>query len=1093
MYTPINEYRSMKTMTNKTLIFQRVSLPILHTCDAVVAGGSFAGIAAALELARAGRTVALVEARTYLGTEITAALRPWIPVLPDRDLTKYPELIAACIKATDVVPRAGEYPLRPDAVKTCLEDLLLEAGVKIIYASQPVGLLNAENQVQGLVIGNKSGRQVIACSMLIDATRTALVTRMSGATFQPEPRETTEYAITLEFDEVAFQECEDLIEYVAEWPIPDKLQGVILKAITHRGYRGGSHGYLHGHALVECTIKLPRRADSAFDLTNRYVDARRKALEFASHLLWNEPTFRLAYLGAISQELTGPFVEPMGGLVPGWAQSLDTLPTASFATPMTGVWCLNEAARAGENFGTLIRNPVEACYIGVALGQRLHQHWESASARKIQHWPEQNQKEQVAGNRLQVKELESPQRGRNYKRVPSQQEKVPVLADVDVLVVGGGTSGAIATIAAAGEGVRTLVVEMNPGLGGTATFGGVHEYWAGWQAGFVAKSEEWVNKIHDQLRYPRTFGLVGGWNIEAKAQALAQEAQNAGADILFNAIVIGAIVEGNAVRGVVLATPLGPVAVVGEVVIDATGDGDVAAFAGAEFTYGSVRDHAVMWFSMPQFRSPAHTQNNFSSMVDVSNILDYNRAILSGRRRGGELHDHGTYIATRESRHICGDVVQTLTDQLRQRCWPDVINIAVSNNDIKGQISNDWMRVGLIPPNLEIENSYRMLLPRGLENILVVGKAVSVARDALPSIRMQPDFENLGGAAGLAAAQAIRSGKRLREVDIRTLQERLVKIGALPERILTRRLLPVEYTDSDLENLVAEFLADNRPFYQYSLMDLNEVFHERIPLVEICTAGERVLPLLERALKQADAPGKLRAAQALALVGSNAGTDVLVAALKSQLSGKRLPQRNAFIQHVDKFAPDQAAMPDTAYLLYALGMTRDRRALPAWERVVELLALASEEHVWSQREGVFAYVDAVCLGAESLGDPAATPLLKKLHEYAPFRNKQLTSGIQTDYLKERPAYLEVVIGRALARCSSPEGVIVLINYLNDVRAILAEQAHDELIAISGQDFGKDAAAWTQWLEAEGDHLKPAPWTAPTDPRAAWGETVLREL
>jgi ribulose 1,5-bisphosphate synthetase/thiazole synthase len=1082
----------MNSIDTKKPVFSSHSLPILYACDVVVAGSSFAGIAAALELARAGRSVALVEARTYLGAEITATLRPWIPVLPDRDLTAYPELIAACIKATDVVPRAGEYPLRPDAVKTCLEDLLLEAEVRIIYASQPVGLISAENQVQGLVIGNKSGRQVIACSLVIDTTRTALVTRMSGATFQPESGEIAEYAITLEFDDVAFQECEDLIEYVAEWPIPDKLQGVIRKAVTHRGYRGGSHGYLHGHALIECTLELPRQADTALVLTSRYVEARRKALEFASHLLWNEPTFRLAYLGAISQELTGLFVEPMDGSIPDWAHSVDTLPSASFATPMIGVWCLNEAARAGGNFGALIRNPVEACSIGTAFGQRLNKHWSSASARKVQHRFEQDQKEQVSGSRLQVKEPETPQRGRNSPRILCPQKEVPVLADVDVLVVGGGTSGAVATIAAAGEGVHTLVVEMNPGLGGTATFGGVHEYWAGWQAGFVAKSEEWVNKIHDQLRYPRTFGLVGGWNIEAKAQALAQEAQSAGAEILFNAIVIGALVEGNAVSGVVLATPFGPAAVLGKVVIDATGDGDVAAFAGAGFNYGSARDHAVMWFSMPQFRSPAHTQNNFSSMVDVSNILDYNRAILSGRRRGGELHDHGTYIATRESRHIWGDVVQTLTDQLRQRCWSDVINIAVSNNDIKGQISNDWMRVGLIPPNLEIENSYRMLLPGGLENILVVGKAVSVARDALPSIRMQPDFENLGGAAGLAAAQAIRSGKGLREVDIRALQTQLVRIGVLPERILTRRLLPVEYTDSDLENLVAEFLADNRPFHQYSRMDLNEVFHERIPLVEICTAGERIIPLLERALKQAEGPGKLRAAQALALVGSNAGTEVLVAALKSQLSGKRLPPRDAFIQHTDKFAPDQAAMPDAAYLLYALGMTHDRRALPVWERVVELLTLASEEHVWSQREGVFAYVDALCLGAESLGDPAAASLLKKLHEYAPFRNKQLTSGIQADYLKERPAYLEVVIGRTLARCGSPEGVIVLINYLNDVRAILAEQAHDELIAVSGQDFGKDAAAWTQWLEAEGDHLKPAPWSAPTDPYAAWGEVVLKE-
>ena len=68
----------------------------------------------------------------------------------------------------------------------------------------------------------------------------------------------------------------------------------------------------------------------------------------------------------------------------------------------------------------------------------------------------------------------------------------------------------------------------------------------------------------------------------------------------------------------------------------------------------------------------------------------------------------------------------------------------------------------------------------------------------------------------------------------------------------------------------------------------------------------------------------------------------------------------------------------------------------------------------------------------------------------------------------------------------------MINYLADVRALLAEQAHDELAAVSGQDFGKDQAAWSHWLESEGDNLTPVPWKAPTDPLASWDETILVE-
>ncbi len=55
------------------------ALPVLHECDAAVVGGSLGGVAAALALARAGRRVALIESRTYLGREITATLRPWLP------------------------------------------------------------------------------------------------------------------------------------------------------------------------------------------------------------------------------------------------------------------------------------------------------------------------------------------------------------------------------------------------------------------------------------------------------------------------------------------------------------------------------------------------------------------------------------------------------------------------------------------------------------------------------------------------------------------------------------------------------------------------------------------------------------------------------------------------------------------------------------------------------------------------------------------------------------------------------------------------------------------------------------------------------
>lgn len=78
------------------------------------------------------------------------------------------------------------------------------------------------------------------------------------------------------------------------------------------------------------------------------------------------------------------------------------------------------------------------------------------------------------------------------------------------------------------------------------------------------------------------------------------------------------------------------------------------------------------------------------------------------------------------------------------------------------------------------------------------------------------------------------------------------------------------------------------------------------------------------------------------------------------------------------------------------------------------------------------------------------------------------------------AYLDVTIARALARCDAPEGVRILSGYLGDARAILAEHAHDELIGVSGEDFGKDRLKWLERLECHGARLTPHPWTQRID-------------
>ena len=1074
--------------------FEQSTLAVLHACDAVVAGGSFGGVAAAVQLARRGLSVTLIEPRTYLGREMTATLRPWLCV---DDPAIAPELIRLALDAAAVDQGGGSYAFNLDTLKIHLEDVLLAAGVKLLYASLLTGVETRDGEICGVIIGNKSGRQFIRCRLLIDATETALAAQITGAILEPVPRGDFPYRRRLEYTNVGAG---------IDLNAPLTIDGQQLT--LHRGYRD------QGHVLVECPLTLPFAFGDGFSLSARETAARHVSMAIAAALARDAPAFESAYLAGASYELYGMHAPRFAASARRleWTRSLADVPLATdlnaldCAGNVRGLWYLNESVSKSDDTQRRFYDPVYTSEVGAALGRFIAQLPSPCLLRKpsLSHASGERDKSNVSrplspstwerglggeGQSLQIREPYSPQRGFPYERVSVSPPSLPVVREVDVLVVGGGTSGAVAAITAAGEGVRVALVEMNPGLGGTSTYGGVHSYWFGRRIGFSEQMMRLITDMHVELKQPPPKGLIPKWNIEAKGYALLKEAEARGAELLFNSYVIGVLVEGDAVRGVVVATRAGATIIRARVVIDASGDGDAAAFAGADYVYGDERDHITMWYALAQFTRPGLTRNHFTSMVDVSNVEDYTRAILAGRRRGrdGDMHDHGIYVAPRESRHIKADIVLTLTDQLRQRRWDDVVNVAFSNHDVKGHTGSDWLRIGLIPPNLEIEIPYRALLPRGLENILVVGKAFSATHDALPAIRMQADLENLGGVAGIAAAQVVRGDHGLREIDIKRLQARLVDESILPPDVLTRQLEPIGYTDAELRQMIDTLPAD-KPLIAYSDMELTDLYEGLIPLVEICCAGERVIPLLKAAIANAQGARRVLLAQTLALVGSTAGVPALIEAIDRHLQGDRLPARTEHIRYT-QLPPDHGAMPEVVYLLYSLGMTPDERALPIWRRVVDLLAHVTETDFYEELKGVFYYVDAVCYAAERLAHPALIPLLKSLHSYSPFHGKTSYGGFQPDYIQERLAYLELVIGRALARCGSVDGLVILISYLRDNRALLAEHAHTELVAITGQDFGKDVAAWNGWLEFNGESLPPLPYRRLTDPMQAWGEVV----
>ncbi len=207
------------------------------------------------------------------------------------------------------------------------------------------------------------------------------------------------------------------------------------------------------------------------------------------------------------------------------------------------------------------------------------------------------------------------------KTITEPSRTIPVASEVDVLVVGGGPAGVGAALAAARAGAKTLVIEEGNCLGGMAT-AGMMSHWSGSNSSPVA------NEVFNAMR--ANGSLPQGWtedrpcciSHEAQKRALQDLVLDAGAEIQFHTFCADAIMKGNRVAGVVTESKSGREAILAKVVVDATGDGDVAYRAGAEFQLGREGDGVMQPVTL-MFRiggvdySRAIFPPSFESYVDV--------------------------------------------------------------------------------------------------------------------------------------------------------------------------------------------------------------------------------------------------------------------------------------------------------------------------------------------------------------------------------------------------------------------------------------------------------------------------------------------
>jgi succinate dehydrogenase/fumarate reductase flavoprotein subunit len=419
------------------------------------------------------------------------------------------------------------------------------------------------------------------------------------------------------------------------------------------------------------------------------------------------------------------------------------------------------------------------------------------------------------------------------KTVREPARETPVLAETQVVVVGGGSAGVSAAVAAAREGADVILVERYGQLGGLATGGLIillltlddgagHQVVAGLCQEFIDRlakrgaivappRAEWNASDSDLVRHYERWGLVWGkgphrvrysvaYDAEEAKFALAQMVSDAKVRLLLHSWACDPLVDGERVTGVTFQSKSGRFAVLADVVVDATGDGDVFALAGAEFEREKV--FPWLWFRMGGvteiddsiaakgwfFKTPGDgrvllpwgSTGRIDRQIDATNPEDLTYAELECRRMVMEEVDHlRETVPGFAAAHVCDIASQLGVTESRRLVGEYVLARDDADKDFEDSIAvtGNWTKYATtysIP--------YRSLVPRRFANLLAAGRCISVDHRVHHATKEIPPCMATGEAAGIAAAMAASSGIRASAVDVAKLREKLARRGAIVDR-----------------------------------------------------------------------------------------------------------------------------------------------------------------------------------------------------------------------------------------------------------------------------------------------------------------------
>jgi hypothetical protein len=434
---------------------------------------------------------------------------------------------------------------------------------------------------------------------------------------------------------------------------------------------------------------------------------------------------------------------------------------------------------------------------------------------------------------------------------PARQ--TPVWGEYEVVVLGGGPAGIAAAVAAGRAGRKTLLIERYGFLGGMGTAAGVTNF-CGLHANVQGDIRQVVHGVADDLlqRMARLGGLNEPHALFGKTVAQAYDTAaykiaaddlllSAGVEVLFHALGAGVVMDGaRRVRALLVETKSGRFAVVGRAFVDASGDGDLAAWAGAPYALGDGQGNMLYpstmfrvngidperagkaWEVIPRLMLQAEAEGRYTfprkapivrpqksgiewrvnltqlanregNAMNGTDARELSDAEVLGRRQIAEVAgflrevpgfersyivDIAPQVGIRETRRVRGAYELTEADVLDCASFDDTIGVNgwPLELHLKGDVEFRWPK---IPESRGFNHlPYRMTLPEGLDNVWVAGRCASMSHEAQSAARVTGACFVMGQAVGTAADLALKDETNAAEVDVAVLQARLEDNGA---------------------------------------------------------------------------------------------------------------------------------------------------------------------------------------------------------------------------------------------------------------------------------------------------------------------------